>query len=225
MLPHRPLPKPLVCVVDDDEMVRTSLHMLLGVLDMRVSTYASGAAFLDDPFAQDCDVLILDVRMPGLSGLQVQQLLNERHSEVPILFISGHGDIPMAVRAMRAGALDFLQKPFNDQVLIDWIHSAIARREAARRHAAEAAEFRGRLESLTTREREVLDAVMAGKANKVIAADFGISLKTIEQHRGRVMAKLGVRKVADVFRHMQLLEGPASGSSPGDSTAAPGSAH
>jgi FixJ family two-component response regulator len=157
MLPHRPLPKPLVCVVDDDEMVRTSLHMLLEVLDMRVSTYASGAAFLDDPFAQDCDVLILDVRMPGLSGLQVQQLLNERHSEVPILFISGHGDIPMAVRAMRAGALDFLQKPFNDQVLIDWIHSAIARREAARRHAAEAAEFRGRLESLTIADLGLAD--------------------------------------------------------------------
>lgn len=213
MLPPRALPRPLVCVVDDDEMVRTSMHMLLEVLGMRVSTYASGSAFLDDPLAQDCDVLILDVRMPGLSGLQVQQLLNERHSEVPILFISGHGDIPMAVRAMRAGALDFLQKPFNDQVLIDWIHSAIARREAARRHAAEAAEFRGRLESLTAREREVLDAVMAGKANKVIAAEFGISLKTIEQHRGRVMAKLGARKVADVFRQMQLLDGTAANGS------------
>ena len=193
MLPHRPLPKPLVCVVDDDEMVRTSLHMLLEVLDMRVSTYASGAAFLDDPFAQDCDVLILDVRMPGLSGLQVQQLLNERHSEVPILFISGHGDIPMAVRAMRAGALDFLQKPFNDQVLIDWIHSAIARREAARRHAAEAAEFRGRLESLTTREREVLDHVARGQSNKVIAQALDISHNTVKLHVRHIMDKLNLR--------------------------------
>lgn len=205
--------KPHVCVVDDDAMVRTSLQMLLEVLDLRVSTYDSGAAYLDDIRAQNCDVLILDVRMPGLSGLQVQQLLNERHSEVPILFISGHGNIPMAVRAMRAGALDFLQKPFNDHELIDWIHAAIARREAARRHAQEVADVRQRMDSLTAREREVLDAVMAGKANKVIAAEFGISLKTIEQHRGRVMAKLGARKVADVFRQMQLLDGTAANGS------------
>lgn len=198
-----PPPKPHVCVVDDDAMVCTSLQMLLEVLGMRVSTYADAAAFLADPSALDCDVLLLDVRMPGMSGLQLQAQLNERHADVPILFISGHGDIPMAVRAMRAGALDFLQKPFNEQVLIDWIQTAIQRRESARDRADGADEVRRRLASLTPREREVLDAVMDGKANKVIAADFGVSLKTVEQHRSRMMGKLGVRKVADIFRLLQ----------------------
>lgn len=193
-------------------MVRTSLQMLLEVLDMRVSTYADAAAFLADPSALSCDVLLLDVRMPGMSGLQLQEQLNERHADVPILFISGHGDIPMAVRAMRAGALDFLQKPFNEQVLIDWIQTAIQRRESIRSQADGADEARRRLALLTPREREVLDAVMAGKANKVIASDFGVSLKTVEQHRGRMMNKLGVRKVADIFRLLHGTEQPGTGS-------------
>jgi FixJ family two-component response regulator len=200
-----------VCVVDDDAMVRTSLQMLLEVLGMRVSTYADAAAFLADPSALGCDVLLLDVRMPGMSGLQLQAQLNERHADVPILFISGHGDIPMAVRAMRAGALDFLQKPFNEQVLIDWIQTAIQRRESARDRADGADEVRRRLASLTPREREVLDAVMEGKANKVIAVDFGVSLKTVEQHRSRMMSKLGVRKVADIFRLLQGADPPDAG--------------
>ena len=187
-------------------MVRTSLQMLLEVLGMRVSTYADAAAFLADPQALDCDVLLLDVRMPGMSGLQLQTRLNELHASLPILFISGHGDIPMAVRAMRAGALDFLQKPFNEQVLIDWIQTAIQRRESTRNRAGGADEVRRRLASLTPREREVLDAVMDGKANKAIAFDFGVSLKTVEQHRGRMMNKLGVRKVADIFRLLQGVE-------------------
>lgn len=192
-------------------MVRTSLQMLLEVLGMRVSTYADAAAFLADPSALGCDVLLLDVRMPGMSGLQLQAQLNERHADVPILFISGHGDIPMAVRAMRAGALDFLQKPFNEQVLIDWIQTAIQRRESARDRADGADEVRRRLASLTPREREVLDAVMEGKANKVIASDFGVSLKTVEQHRSRMMSKLGVRKVADIFRLLQGADPPDAG--------------
>lgn len=192
-------------------MVRTSLQMLLEVLGMRVSTYADAAAFLADPSALGCDVLLLDVRMPGMSGLQLQAQLNERHADVPILFISGHGDIPMAVRAMRAGALDFLQKPFNEQVLIDWIQTAIQRRESARDRADGADEVRRRLASLTPREREVLDAVMEGKANKVIAFDFGVSLKTVEQHRSRMMSKLGVRKVADIFRLLQGADLPDPG--------------
>ena len=211
MPPSPPSPKPHVCVVDDDAMVRTSLQMLLEVLGMRVSTYADAAAFLADPSALGCDVLLLDVRMPGMSGLQLQAQLNERHADVPILFISGHGDIPMAVRAMRAGALDFLQKPFNEQVLIDWIQTAIQRRESARDRADGADEVRRRLASLTPREREVLDAVMEGKANKVIAVDFGVSLKTVEQHRSRMMSKLGVRKVADIFRLLQGADPPDAG--------------
>lgn len=192
-------------------MVRTSLQMLLEVLGMRVSTYADAAAFQADPSALGCDVLLLDVRMPGMSGLQLQAQLNARHADVPILFISGHGDIPMAVRAMRAGALDFLQKPFNEQVLIDWIQTAIQRRESARDRADGADEVRRRLASLTPREREVLDAVMEGKANKVIAFDFGVSLKTVEQHRSRMMRKLGVRKVADIFRLLQGADLPDPG--------------
>ena len=196
---------PHVCVVDDDDMVRSSLQALLEVLSLRVSTFADASAFLADPRAADCDVLVLDVRMPGLSGLQLQALLNERHADTPILFISGHGDIPMAVRAMRAGALDFLQKPFNEQELIDWIQTAVQRRREERLRRAEVEDILGRFESLTPRERDVLDAVIAGKANKVIALDFGIGLKTVEQHRSRMMSKLGVRKVADIFRLMQTL--------------------
>lgn len=192
-------PRAHVCIVDDDDMVRTSLRMLLEVLDMRVSTYADATDFLADPEALNADVLLLDVRMPGMSGLQLQSLLNERQADLPILFISGHGDIPMAVRAMRAGALDFLQKPFNEQELLDWIQTAIQRRETARQQARDDADVKQRLQSLTPREREMLDAVMAGHANKVIAIDLGISIKTVEQHRGRMMAKLGARKVADLF--------------------------
>jgi FixJ family two-component response regulator len=203
-----------VCVVDDDDMVRTSLRMLLEVVGHRVSTYADAASFLADPRALDADVLLLDVRMPGMSGLQLQTILNERHAEVPILFISGHGDIPMAVRAMRAGALDFLQKPFNEQELLDWIQTAVRRREQARQRAREQADMRLRLKSLTPREKEILDAVMAGHANKVIAFDFGISIKTVEQHRGRMMAKLGARKVADLFHLVKVAEGEGEGGKP-----------
>lgn len=205
--PTTRLRPPFICVVDDDAMVRTSLRMLLEVLDMRVSTYADAASFLADPMALHCDVLLLDVRMPGMSGLQLQDLLNERHEEVPILFLSGHGDIPMAVRAMRSGALDFLQKPFDEQRLIDWIVAAVARRRANRAQAQEHADVRRRLDSLTPRERDVLEAVLLGKANKVIAFDLGISLKTVEQHRGRMMSKMQARRVADLFRFLQHQEG------------------
>lgn len=200
-----------VCVVDDDEMVRTSLRMLLEVVGYRVSTYADASCFLADPRALDADVLLLDVRMPGLSGLQLQAILNERHAQVPVLFISGHGDIPMAVRAMRAGALDFLQKPFNEQVLLDWIQTASRRRQEDRQRFDEITELRMRLKSLTPREREIMDAVVAGHANKVIAIDFGISIKTVEQHRGRMMAKLGARKVADLFHLLKAVEGETEG--------------
>lgn len=199
-------PLPHICVVDDDAMVRTSLQMLLEVLDMRVSTYADAAAFLADRQALDCDVLLLDVRMPGMSGLQLQHLLTERGAQLPILFISGHGDIPMAVRAIRAGALDFLEKPFNEQDLLDWIHVALQRREADRRRLRDADDLQQRLATLTRRERELLDAVMAGKANKCIASELGISVKTVEQHRGRMMNKLGARKVADIFRQLRPVD-------------------
>lgn len=203
--------RPHVCVVDDDEMVRVSLQTLLEVLDMRVSTYADASDFLAAQPELDCDVLLLDVRMPGMSGLQLQALLNQCGAQVPILFISGHGDIPMAVRAMRAGALDFLQKPFNEQELIDWIYTAIQRREVEREKAREIGELRRRIDSLTPREREILDAVIAGKANKVIAIDFGIGIKTVEQHRSRMMNKLGARKVADVFRLLRMVESETQG--------------
>lgn len=205
-LPVDPPAAPHVCIVDDDAMVRTSLQALLSVLGLRVSTFADASSFLADVRGMDCDVLVLDVRMPGLSGLQLQALLNERHVDTPILFISGHGDIPMAVRAMRAGALDFLQKPFNEQDLIDWIQAAVRRRAEERQRRTEIEAIQARFESLTPREREVMDAVIAGKANKVIAADFGIGLKTVEQHRSRMMSKLGARKVADVFRLLHARE-------------------
>ena len=195
-----------VCVVDDDEMVRTSLCMLLEVLGMRVSTYPDAATFLADPRALGCDVLLLDVRMPGMSGLQLQALLNQRHADVPILFLSGHANIPTAVGAMRAGALDFLQKPFDEQQLIGWIQTSVQRRQASRSHDQEVRAVRQRQASLTAREQDLLDAVLAGKPNKLIAAELGISLKTVEQHRGRMMAKMQARKVADLFRMLHLVE-------------------
>lgn len=199
--------RPHVCLVDDDDMVRGSLRMLLEVMGMRVSTFADAKTFLGDEAALDADVLLLDVRMPGMSGLQLQEHLNAIGSDVPVLFLSGHGDIPMAVRAMRAGALDFLEKPFNEQVLLDWIDLALRRRQASRQQRQNASRARQLLETLTPREREVLDAVMAGLSNKAIASQLGIAIKTVEQHRSRLMTKLGARKVADLFH---LVEGPES---------------
>ena len=186
----------MVCVVEDDPVVRQSLVMLIGMLGVEVRGHATGRAFLDDPASRDASCVVLDVRMPGLSGLEVQGRMAELGMTAPVIFITGHGDVPMAVEAMRLGAVDFLQKPFDNQALLERVRHAMARGrdlriEAERRGVAEA-----RLASVSPREREVLALLVAGRMNKAIAAELGISAKTVEDHRASIMRKLQVRSVA-----------------------------
>lgn len=186
----------MVCVVEDDPVVRQSLVMLIGTLGVEVRGHATGRAFLDDPASRDASCVVLDVRMPGLSGLEVQGRMAELGMTAPVIFITGHGDVPMAVEAMRLGAVDFLQKPFDNQTLLERVRHAMVRGrdlriEAERRGIAEV-----RLASLSPREREVLALLVAGRMNKAIAAELGISAKTVEDHRASIMRKLQVRSVA-----------------------------
>jgi two-component system response regulator FixJ len=189
----------LVCVVDDDAMVRQSLGMLLETLGLACVTFPDCRSFLESSEMTQCECLILDVRMPGISGTVLQDILSERAAYLPIIFISGHGDIPLAVEAMRKGAVDFMQKPFNEQVLLDRVQKAIAlcreRQAVERRQQA----FDSRLACLTPRERDVVDAILSGLPNKRIATQLNISIKTVEQHRGNAMHKLGARSLADLF--------------------------
>jgi two-component system, LuxR family, response regulator FixJ len=191
---------PTVFVVDDDEAVRTSLRLLLKSVGLPVETFASGQEFLDqfDPDRAGC--LVLDIRMPGISGLELQQHLNDRHSIMPVVFITGHGDVPMAVEAMQAGAVDFIQKPFRDQDLIDRINRALEKDKAMRGELRERDEIRRRMSQLTPREHEVLELVTQGKANKVIAGDLNVSQRTVEIHRARVMEKMGAGSLAHLVR-------------------------
>lgn len=189
---------PLVYLVDDDEAVRDSLGLLLESVGLEHEVFASALAFLDayDPERHCC--LVADIRMPGMSGLDLQQRLNELRAGVPIVFITGHGDVPMAVNAMKAGATDFIQKPFRDQDLLDRIHKALALDREQRVWRAEEKMIRERLAKLTPRETEVMYRVVKGHANKVIAMDLGVSQRTVELHRARVMRKLGMRSLAEL---------------------------
>jgi FixJ family two-component response regulator len=188
----------LVYLVDDDEAVRDALGMLFKSIGLKFEAYASALDFLEryDPARNAC--LVADIRMPGLSGLELQQRLNERHSELPIIFITGHGDVAMAVNAMKSGAADFVQKPFRDQDLIDRIHKALAQDSERRAARAAADVIRARIATLTPRENEVMRRVVRGQANKVIAMDLKVSQRTVELHRARVMRKLKVRSLAEL---------------------------
>lgn len=189
---------PLVYLVDDDEAIRDSLGLLLRSVGLDCEIYASALEFLGayDPNRHAC--LVADIRMPGLSGLELQQRLNEQRAEVPVIFITGHGDVPMAVNAMKSGASDFIQKPFRDQDLIDRIQKALAKDGERRVQRAEEDAIRQRLATLTPRETEVMKRVVRGQANKVIALDLGVSQRTVELHRARVMRKLKMRSLADL---------------------------
>ena len=189
---------PLVYLVDDDEAVRDSLGMLFQSIGLKHESYPSARDFLQhyDPTRHAC--LVADIRMPGLSGLELQQRLNEQQAEIPIIFITGHGDVPMAVTAMKSGATDFVQKPFRDQDLIDRINKALDRDRDRRKSHAEHDEIRARIAQLTPREAEVMQRVVRGQANKVIAMDLGVSQRTVELHRARVMRKLKMRSLADL---------------------------
>ncbi len=187
-----------IFVVDDDETMRGSLRWLLESLRLRVQTYASAQDFLSiyDPAQPGC--LVLDVRMPEISGLELQKILAKRQICIPIILITGHGDISMAVRGMKAGAFDFIEKPFNDQVLLERVQQCLALDSQQRCEVAEREKIIKRLGSLTPREAEVLDGVINGKSNKVIAAELGISVKTVEVHRARVMEKMAAKSVAEL---------------------------
>ncbi len=208
---------PLVYLVDDDDAVRDSLGLLLRSIGLDCELYASALDFLEhyDPRRHSC--LVADIRMPGLSGLELQQRLNELKSEVPIIFITGHGDVPMAVNAMKAGAADFIQKPFRDQDLIDRIHKALDRDKQRRVARAEEDTIRERLALLTPRETEVMQRVVRGQANKVIAMDLGVSQRTVELHRARVMRKLKMRSLAELVHAVDKISAvpaPADTESP-----------
>ena len=190
----------MVCVVEDDAMVRQSLAMLIGTLGVDVRSHADGRAFLDDPASLKATCVVLDVRMPGLSGLEVQARMAELGLTAPVIFITGHGDVPMAVEAMRGGAVDFLQKPFDNQVLLARVKQAIARGRDLRLEAEQRSLAEARLAALSPREREVLALLVEGRMNKIIAAELGISAKTVEDHRASIMRKTQVRSVAELVR-------------------------
>jgi two-component system, LuxR family, response regulator FixJ len=199
-------PVPTVFVVDDDDVVRSSLQLLLKSVGLATCELASANGFLDVYHPGQPGCLVLDVRLPGMSGLELQQQLVARGISIPVIFITAYGDIPMAVEAMRQGAFDFLQKPFRDQHLIERIQRALER--DVRRHAAleQQERVRERLEALTPREREVLTLMTRGKPNKLIAAELGVSQRTVEIHRARVMEKCGETSLARLVRIVMDLE-------------------
>jgi len=202
---------PSVFIVDDDEAVRNSLRLLVRSIGLNATIMSSAQEFLAgyNPMQPGC--LILDVRMPGMSGLELQQQLNLRGAFIPVIFITGHGDIPMAVEAMQQGAFDFLQKPFRDQDLIERLQRALESDRKNRSELSERSAIRERRDSLTPREREVLALVASGKANKAMAADLGLSERTIEIHRARVMEKMGASSLAQLVRMVLNLEEDETG--------------
>jgi RNA polymerase sigma factor (sigma-70 family) len=192
--------EPRVHIVDDDEAMRDSLKWLLESRGLKVELYASAEAFLRSFNNSYCGCLVLDVRMPGMNGLDLYEQLQARASTLPVIFITGHGDVPMAVSALKKGAADFIEKPFNDQDMLSLIESCMTQDSAAAAKRAESASVTQRLDRLTQREREVLDLVVAGKLNKQIADELGISIKTVEVHRSRVMQKMGANSVAELVQ-------------------------
>ncbi len=191
---------PIIFVVDDDEAVRLSTEMLIKSMGLRVESFHSAAEFLEDFDPQQPGCVILDIRMPGMSGLELQQHLNEMKASIPIVFVTGHGDVPMAVKAMKAGAVDFIQKPFRDQELIDRVHAALDEDHEKREESAVVGEINTRIKALTSREFEVMGLVVEGKPNKEVAFDLGLSPRTVEIHRARVMHKMRAGSLADLVR-------------------------
>ena len=199
----------LLYVVDDDEAFRDSLRWLLESSGYRVAAFAAGADFLQHYHADAGACLVLDVRMPGSSGLELQQELNRRGSMLPVVFVTGHGDVAMAVKALKSGAFDFIEKPFKDEALLALIEKAAAARATARVKEAARQDTAARLATLTQREREIMDRVIAGRRNKAIAQELGISVKTVEIHRSRVMEKMG----ADSLAALVQMAAPPGGAS------------
>ncbi len=203
--------EPVVFVVDDDAAVRKSLRFLIESVGLAVRTFDSAQSFLDACAERPAGCLVLDVRMPGMSGLELQDVLAKLDIQLPIIIITGHGEVPMAVKAIQAGAMDFIEKPFSDQVLLDRIQKAIARDRLDRQERARRDEVLRLAARLTPREREVMALVVAGLPNKQIAARLGLSQKTIEVHRAHVMSKMETESLPDLVREAQLAEAAATG--------------
>lgn len=195
-----------VFLIDDDPAVRDAIGLLLQTNGLAVRAFASAADFLAANWVGQPGCLVLDVRMPGLSGLDLQKRLQAQGHRIPIIFITGHGDVPMAIRAMKAGAFDFIEKPFQGQTLLTRIAEALAFDDRERHRQAQRDAAAARIALLSPREREVLERVADGQYNKVIAAELGISLSTVEIHRKRVMEKLQAESLSDVIRLLALLE-------------------
>jgi len=198
--------KGTIYIVDDDDAVRDSLCFLLKTVNLDPTTFTSGDEFLEKYDEEMTGCVLLDIRMPGTSGIEVQKKLQQLNCKLPIIFITGHGDVPMAVEAMQSGAFDFIQKPFRDQELLDRIFQALEAHEADEEEANHQRDIQHRYVSLTPREKEVMEFVVKGAANKVIAIDLGVSQRTVEIHRARVMEKMEARSLAELVRMSMLLE-------------------
>ena len=192
--------EPIVYIVDDDEAIRTALRLLMKSANLRVVTCASAEEFLKTYKPELPGCLVLDIRMPGISGLELQKLLLDRHIRVPVIIMSGHGDITMVVQAMKGGAADFIEKPFKNEVLLEQVKQCVARDVETRKEERQHVEAATRIASLTPREREVMQLLIQGKRNKIIASDLGISNRTVEAHRAKIMEKMHAHSLSEIVR-------------------------
>jgi RNA polymerase sigma factor (sigma-70 family) len=200
---------PVVFVVDDDPSVRSSLKFLLGTVGLQVESFGSADAFLHKKAMDAPSCLVLDVRLPGLSGLDFQRELAAKNIRIPIVFLTGHGDIPMSVRAMKAGAVEFLTKPFRDQDLLDAVRVALERDRARREREKDGMILKGRFDTLTSREQEVISMVVSGMLNKQIADQLGTAESTVKVQRSRAMEKMQAESLVDLIKMMEKIKGPA----------------